>query len=231
MKSSSKILFLTSSHCAVVLVLSVRYCIDPTLKPGQTEEWHLESEPGSAWLVLHPLGLEHRWEHEAALWTFLASSSMAVDGPQVPYFNWFESCALQRYCLQNIIPCYASAHGFWQSDFKRSGANFECNISRVWFLCLLPIPKPCSYCCLVSAERKYMEINAEVKTSESHHDPTIIPEHTLLWELSFCVGCLDSRARRRTWVNRAWVFAAELFSLGTNTDAGRWLRPLDFQFK
>lgn len=198
MKSSSKILFPTSSHCAVVLVLCVRYRVALTLKPGQTGEWHLESEPGSVWLVLHPLGLEHRWKYEPALWTFLAPSSMAVDGPQVPYFNWFESCALQRYCLQKIIPCYASAHGFWQADFKRGRAKFEYNISGVWFLSLLPIPKPCSYCCLVSVERKHMEINAEVKTNESYHDLTIIPGHPLLWELSFCVGCLDNRARRRT---------------------------------
>lgn len=52
-----------------------------------------------------------------------------------------------------------------------------------------------------------MEINAEVeyklKTSELHHDLTIIPGTWLLWEPSFCVGYLDNRARRRGQVNRA----------------------------
>jgi len=46
-----------------------------------------------------------------------------------------------------------------------------------------------------------MEINAEteckLKTKETHHDLTIVPGHPLLWELSFSVGFLDNRARRR----------------------------------
>lgn len=90
MKSSSKILFFNQSSlrtCAVVPVLGVGYCVTPTLKPGQTGKWHLESKPGSAWPALHPFGLERRWKHEPDLWTFLAPSSMAVEGPQVPYLQ------------------------------------------------------------------------------------------------------------------------------------------------
>lgn len=50
-----------------------------------------------------------------------------------------------------------------------------------------------------------MEINAEVeyklKTSELHHDLTIILGHLLLWEPLLCVVYLDNRARRRMQVN------------------------------
>jgi len=37
--------------------------------------------------ALHPFDLECRWKDEAALWTFLAPSGTAADGPQVPYLQ------------------------------------------------------------------------------------------------------------------------------------------------
>lgn len=87
-KSSFKIHFLISLlYARLVPVLGVRCCAAPTLKPGQTEQQRVESEPGSAWPDLHPFDLECRWKDEPALWTFLAPSSTAVDGPQVPYLQ------------------------------------------------------------------------------------------------------------------------------------------------
>lgn len=85
--------------CAVGPVMGVRYCVALTLKPGQTEKWHLESDPVSAWPALHPFSLECRWKHEPALQTFLASSGMALDGPQVSYLQ-----LIWILCTSKVLP-------------------------------------------------------------------------------------------------------------------------------
>lgn len=182
MKSSSQILFLIilTVHMCCGGERCVTYSIAPTLNPGQTGKWHLEREPDSSWPVLHPFSLERRWKHEPALWTFLAPSSMAVNGPQVPYLQliWI-LCTSKVLSAKDNDECYASACGFWQSDFKRGRTHFENNTSGFWFLLLFPIPKCCSYCCLVSVEIKQAygnnaEVEYKLKTSELHHDLTII---------------------------------------------------------
>lgn len=119
-----------SVHVCCGSVLHVRYCVAPTSNPGQTAKWHLGREPDSSWPVLHPFSLECRWKHEPVLWTFLAPSSMAVNGPQVPYLQliWI-LCNSKVLSVKDYDECYASACGFWQSDSKRGRTNFENNTS------------------------------------------------------------------------------------------------------
>lgn len=193
----------------------VRYCVALTLNPGQTGKWHLEREPNSSWPVLYPFSLECRWKHEPALWTFLAPSSMAVKGPQVPYLQlvWI-LCTSKVLSAKDNDECYASARGFWQSDFKRGRANFKNNTSGFWFLSFFPIPKPCSCCCLGSIERKKAYGNAEVeyklKTSKSHDDLTIILDTSFFGSVHSVWATWTTGQGRRTQVNRAWVFTVEL---------------------
>lgn len=157
MKTSSKILFLISPHCAYVLWSQ---CL--VSDPVQLPPWNQGRQGNGIWKVSQALrGLLYIpsvWRTDGSMNQLFGLSWPAAAwllmGLRSPVCNWFESCALQRYCLQKIIPSYASAHGFWQSDFKRGRANFENHTSRFSFLSLFPIPKPCSYCCLVSDERK-----------------------------------------------------------------------------
>lgn len=203
-KALLKYFFLISPRCARVLWSQCLVSDTVWLPP-----WNQGRQGNGIWKVSQALrGLLHIpsvWGADGSMSQIFGPSwpraAWLSKGLRSPICNWFESCALQRYCLQKIIPCYASAHGFWQPDFKRRRANFENSTGGFWFLALFPIPKPCSYLCLVLRERKRMEISAEVecklKTKESRHDLTIIPGHPLLQEPSFCAGYWGDRARRR----------------------------------